>query len=160
MNGHPTPQSSAAAVLRMIQGLHVSRAVYVAAKLEIADLLADGAKSFDDLVRQTHTDPRSLYRVLRLLAALGVFVEVEPKRFALSPLGERLQTGVPCSMHAYAIQLDALGGLRPFDHVLDAVRDGAHRRPRTHEGGIRASLCRRRPSVDARVTGVAAVWNL
>ena len=35
-------QAAGAAVLRMIQGLHISRAVYVAAKLGIADLLADG----------------------------------------------------------------------------------------------------------------------
>ena len=37
-------QAAAATMLRMIQGLHISRAVYVAAKLGISDLLADGPR--------------------------------------------------------------------------------------------------------------------
>lgn len=118
-------QAASSAVLRMmIQGLHVSRAVYVAATLGIADLLAHGRLTSDDLARRTGTHPRSLYRVLRLLAALGVLTESESQWFALSPLGERLQTGVPYSMRAMATHLDDVGGLRPFDEILSAVRSG------------------------------------
>jgi hypothetical protein len=119
-----TVQAASAAVLRMIQGLHVSRAVYIAAKLGIADLLAGGCATSDDLARRTQTHPRSLYRILRLLAALGVLTEPEPRRFGLTPLGERLRAGVPNSMREWATQLDGLGGLRAFDEILTAVRSG------------------------------------
>jgi hypothetical protein len=58
-------QAAAAAVLRMIQGLHISRAVYVAAKLGIADLLAEGPRPASELAKLTKADAPSLYRVLR-----------------------------------------------------------------------------------------------
>ncbi len=117
-------QPAAASVLQMMQGLHISRAVFVAAKLGIADLLKDGPQSSDELARSTQSDPQSLYRILRLLGALGVFPELEPGRFCLSPLGERLRTGVPGSMRAWALLTDALGGLGAFDHILDTVHTG------------------------------------
>ena len=117
--------AASATVLRMLQGLHVSRAIYVAAKLGIPDLLAHGPTTFNELARHTDTRPRSLYRILRLLAALGVLVESETQGFALTPLGECLRTGVPNSLHEWATQLDGLGGLRPFDEILTAVRSGA-----------------------------------
>jgi O-methyltransferase domain/Dimerisation domain len=133
-------QAAGAAVLRMIQGLHVSRAVYVAAKLGIADLLADGSAASDDLARRTGTHPQSLYRILRLLAALDVLRESEPRCFALTPLGERLRTGVPNSMRQWAIQLDALGGLRSFDEILTAVRSGSPALPHVLGGDAFAYL--------------------
>src|SRR5580692_12409680 len=75
----PTEPERAAAttMLRLIWGIHSSRAVYAAAKLGIADLLADGPARCEDLARATGTHSPSLYRVLRLLAALDVFEEVE-----------------------------------------------------------------------------------
>ena len=85
-------------VLRMIQGLIVSRAVYVAATLGIADLLEESSRPADELARLTDIHPSSLYRILRLLTALGIFTEPEPGSFGLSPLGERLRTGVPGSL--------------------------------------------------------------
>jgi hypothetical protein len=117
-------QAAAMAVLRMIQGLHVSRAVYVAAKLGIADLLADGPRSSAELARLTKAHAPSLYRVLRVLAALNVLREQPPRQFALTPLGERLRTGVSGSLHYWAILTDQLGGLRPFDRILDTVMSG------------------------------------
>ena len=82
----------------MIQGLIVSRAVYVAAKLGIADLLEESSRPTDELARLTDSHPSSLYRILRLLTTLGIFTEPEPGSFCLSPLGEPLRTGVPGSL--------------------------------------------------------------
>jgi hypothetical protein len=117
-------QAAGAAVLRMIQGLHISRAVYVAAKLGISDLLADGPRPSAELAQLTKAHAPSLYRVLRLLAALNVLREQPPGQFALTLLGERLQTGVPGSLRNWAMLTDQLGGLRPFDRILDTVMSG------------------------------------
>jgi SAM-dependent methyltransferase len=117
-------QAAAAAVLRMIQGIHVSRAVYVAAELGIADLLAGGPRDAADLAQATKTHEPSLYRILRLLAALGLFTEVRPARFQLTALGERLRTDVPASVRAWALLIDTLGGVRCFEHILHTVRTG------------------------------------
>ena len=117
-------RAAAAAMLPMIWGIHISRAVYVAAELGIADLLADGPVSSTELARATRTHEPSLYRVLRLLAALGVLDTVEPRSFGLTALGDRLRSDAPACVRSWAIFLEALGGVRPFEHILDTVRTG------------------------------------
>src|SRR5580704_16695537 len=117
-------RAAAAAMLRMIWGIHSSRAIYVAAKLGIADLLADGPVSSQELALATGAHEPSLYRVLRLLAALGVFKEAEPRSFGLTVLGDRLRSDAPAGMRSWAIFLEAIGGVQPFEHILDTVRTG------------------------------------
>jgi hypothetical protein len=124
--GRPTDSERAAAVtlLPSIWGTHISRSVYAVAELGIADLLANGPASSSALALNTGTHEPSLYRVLRLLAAIGVFTEVEPRVFSLTVLGERLRSGVPAGMRSWATFLEALGGVRPFEHILETVRTG------------------------------------
>jgi hypothetical protein len=117
-------RAAATALLRMIWGTHISRAVYVAAELGVADLLADGALSAGELARRTGTHEQSLYRVLRLLAALGVFDEDEPGAFRLTIIGDRLRTGAPAGLRSWATFLDAIGAIRGFEHILETVRTG------------------------------------
>lgn len=59
----------------LINGYRVSQAIHAAGALGIADRLADGPVASDDLAAATSSDPRSLYRLLRLLAAVGIFRE-------------------------------------------------------------------------------------
>ena len=87
-----------ATLLQMMTGYWVSQAVYVAAKLGIADLLADGPVGCEDLAAATDTHARSLRRVLRALASVGVFTEASPGSFTLTPLAELLRTETPGSM--------------------------------------------------------------
>jgi hypothetical protein len=63
----------------------VSQAIYVAAELGIADLLADSPQTVDELASAAGAHAPSLYRILRLLASEGVFAEAEDGRFALTP---------------------------------------------------------------------------
>ena len=66
-----------AQLMQLVSGAFVSAAVYSAAKLGIADLLADGPMTSAKLAEETGTDELSLYRLLRSLASVGAFVEVE-----------------------------------------------------------------------------------
>jgi hypothetical protein len=117
-------RAAAPALLRMIWGIHISRCVYAAAELRIADLLANGPMSSGELATATHTHEPSLYRVLRALAALGVFEEHDARRFTLTVVGERLGTGAPAGMRSWAVFLEALGGVRPFGHILETITTG------------------------------------
>jgi hypothetical protein len=63
--------SSAAAMLHLIMGFRVSRTIFVAAKLGLADLLQDGPRTSEQLARTTGTHAPSLYRVLRALVSIG-----------------------------------------------------------------------------------------
>jgi hypothetical protein len=124
--GEPTEEERAAAaeVLRMIWGIHISRAVYVAAELGLADRLAGGPMTSADLANDTQTHEPSLYRVLRVLASLGVLAEEADRSFALTLLGERLRTDVPASMRSWAMLVESLGGVRAFEPIIETVRTG------------------------------------
>src|SRR3982751_1122921 len=90
------------AMLQMISGFWISRAIYIAAKLGIPDHLRDGHKTADELAAATGTHASSLYRVMRALASCGVFAEDEKSGFALTPLSETLRTDAPGSLRAFA----------------------------------------------------------
>lgn len=81
-------------------GHYVSRALELAARLGVADLLAGGARRAEGLAAETKTDAAALRRVLRLLASVGVFEEQEDGAFALTELGALLQRDVPGSARA------------------------------------------------------------
>ncbi len=111
------------ALLQLVTGYWVSQAIYVAAKLGIADLLKDGPKNDGELAKATGTHGRSLYRLLRALASVGVFAEAEDGRFGLTPLGECLQTGIPGSVRAITIN-HGERLYRPWGELLHSVRTG------------------------------------
>ncbi len=117
-------RDAAATLLRMIWGTHISRAVYVAAELRIADLLADGPLNSNELARRTCSHEPSLYRILRLLAALGVFAQDDSGTFSLTVVGDRLRTEAPAGLRSWATFLDAIDAIRGFEHILDTVRTG------------------------------------
>src|SRR5262247_2934212 len=91
------------AMLQLITGFWVSRAIYVAAKLGLADLVKDGPKTADELARLTGSHAPSLYRVLRALASAGVFAEDGRGRFAQTSLSETLGSDAPGSLRALAM---------------------------------------------------------
>ena len=93
----PPENSPAVALLQMIDGFFVSQALHVVAKLGLADQLAKGPKNVDVLASSAGVDSGMLYRLLRALASVNVFTEVEPRSFALTPMGAYLRTDAPGS---------------------------------------------------------------
>jgi SAM-dependent methyltransferase len=85
---------------QMAIGHYVSRALDLAARLGVADLLAAGPRPVAELAAKTQTDAAALRRVLRLLVSVGVFSEPERETFGLTPVGELLRGDVPGSARA------------------------------------------------------------
>jgi hypothetical protein len=90
------------ALLQLASGSWIGRAISVAAKLGIADLLSEGPRDCDDLSRAVGVHSATLYRLLRALASVGVFAEAEDGRFGLTPLADCLRTDTQTSIRAYA----------------------------------------------------------
>src|SRR6266446_5280127 len=88
---------------QMLTGYWITQALYVAAKLGVADLVKDGPRTAEHLASTTQTQPRALYRLLRALASVGVFGEDDQHRFSLTPLAECLRSDVPGSQRSSAI---------------------------------------------------------
>lgn len=108
----------------MLDGFRQTQMVFVAAKLRLADHLANGPKSIAELARLTGTHEDSLYRMLRLLSGYGVFAEEAGKRFRLTPAAGFLRAGVPGSMHAMAEMAGEEVYWRPWGALLHSIRTG------------------------------------
>jgi O-methyltransferase domain/Dimerisation domain len=107
----------------LIFGYCNSQCIYVAAKLGIADLLASGPVSVDELAQKTNTHRPSLFRLLRALASLGIFAEEPGQRFALTPAAEPLRRDVPGSQWAMAVMMGE-EHYRVWGELMYSVRTG------------------------------------
>jgi hypothetical protein len=105
-------------------GHYVSRALYLAAKLGLADLLKDGPRDARALAAASGTHAPSLNRVLRLLASVGLFEELEGGRFALTPTGDMLRSDVPGSMRASVMLFAGVGIQDSWKELEYCVRTG------------------------------------
>jgi O-methyltransferase domain/Dimerisation domain len=112
-------------MLQMIQGFWVSRAIYLAAKLGIPDLLKGGPQSSQDLALASGTHAPSLYRLLRALDSVGVFAEDSEGRFTLTALGATLRSDVPGSLRFFAIEELGENHYPAWEKVLHSVQTGA-----------------------------------
>jgi hypothetical protein len=110
--------------MKLTTGHWITQGIYVAAKLGIADLLQEGPLSSGDLAQATDANPRALYRLLRALASVGVFVEGTDGRFALTPMAECLQTDTPGSMRAWVLFTGEPYAFQPWGELLHSVRTG------------------------------------
>jgi hypothetical protein len=82
-------------MIRMGTGYWLSTLVYTAAKIGLADHLAEGRRSAADLAGPTGTNPRALHRFLRTLASFGVLTQNDDGTFALTELGATLKKNAP-----------------------------------------------------------------
>lgn len=120
MDGTASPRST---LHQMINGYQVSQALHVAATLGIPNLLTHGPRSVNDLAEATGTHAPTLYRLLRALAGIGVFVEVD-EGFGSTPLSEHLRTDIPGSIGAWAVNMGQLHHWNSWGHLLDSVKSG------------------------------------
>lgn len=88
------------AILQIIGGYWISRMLYVATNLGIADLIDERPRPASELADATGVHPRALYRVLRALAGVGLFTEDEAGNFHLTPIGHTMCRNAPDSMRA------------------------------------------------------------
>jgi hypothetical protein len=122
--GEETGAPPADEMFRMISGFWVSRAVFAAARLGIADHLENGPRTAEELAPPTGTHAPSLYRLLRALADAGVFEEDGQQRFRLTPLGETLRTDAPGSLRDFAITMLGMDHYQAWEHLVHSVTTG------------------------------------
>jgi O-methyltransferase domain/Dimerisation domain len=120
----PTRSSSSWQMTRFIWGAMPVQAISTAAKLGIADLLADQPKAAEDLAQATKTDAAALRRLLRTLTSLTIFAEDADGRFLNTPLSDTLRRDHPESVRALAILWGAPFFWRPWGELCAAVTTG------------------------------------
>jgi hypothetical protein len=119
-----TTQSPDESLLTLSMGIWTGSALSAAAALGIADQLASGPKTRDELAAATRTHARSLYRVLRALASLGVFAERPDGRFENTPASEKLRSDLPGSLRDYIIFIGQPWHVAAYGELMHSIRTG------------------------------------
>lgn len=126
----PAPPAPAV-LMQIIASSWVTQLVGAFARYSLADKLADGPKTAEELAAGTNLHAPTLYRALRALAGVQVITQDADNRFGLTPVSELLRSDVPGSMRGLAILINheshwnAWGkidfsletGLPAFDHI-------------------------------------------
>ena len=111
-------------LMRLINGYQVSQALHVAATLGVADHLKDGPKPCHAVAEACGAQPLSLYRLLRALAAVGIFHESDNKEFSLTPLGVCLTSDGRGSTRNYARWIGQRGQWGSWGNLLQSIKSG------------------------------------
>jgi len=114
----------AAVLLRMTFAFVTSQVLYVPAELGIADHLAHGALSAQELASKIGAHPDSLARLLQALVAFGVLKREGEEQFGLTPTGDFLRTDVAGSLRSTVRFLVGPWDWRAFEQLSHSVRTG------------------------------------
>jgi len=110
--------------MQVATGYMASSSLYAAITLNVADHLASGPKTMAELAKASGANEDALYRVLRLLASLGIFDEVAPRKFALTPASELLRKDVPGSLRGMAVFLPDPFHYRVYSEIMHSMTTG------------------------------------
>ncbi|MFL6145687.1 MAG: methyltransferase [Labedaea sp.] len=110
-------------VLGMLSASVPAQCCYALAKLGVPDLLAGGPRPVAELAAECGADSRVLHRMLRALAALGLFRHAGPDGYALTSAGELLRADVPGSLRQTAI-MHGEAVFRSFAEIMHTVHTG------------------------------------
>ena len=102
-----------------------SRALYVATRLSVADALGEADKSTAALADELQLHEDHLFRLLRMLAALGIFEQTGPRIFRNNKTSQHLRADHPQSVRAMILMHNSPEMTAPWLEPLEAaLRDG------------------------------------
>lgn len=112
------------AFMQLLFGKQLTFSLSGVARLGVADHMDGTARPVEEIAADCGAHPPSLYRVMRMLAAFGVFREGPPRHFALTPVGELLKTGAPGSLRYMAMMFGEEFSTRAYEHIAGSLRTG------------------------------------
>jgi hypothetical protein len=119
-------------MVQLLNAQILAQALYIAAQLGIADLLADGPRRVDALAGATGAHGPSLHRLLRMLAGEGVVRELRDGEFDLTALGDTLRSDGPNSVLDRALYLAAPEVWAAWDQMRQSIMTGEAAFERLH----------------------------
>ena len=111
-------------------GYWLSKALFCAAKANVADRLKAGPKHVDDLASAAEVDSENLYRVLRALASVGIFEEAGEGVMRLTPKAEYLREDHPQSIKHFALMVgdDLFEAWCDLEHAVQTGQSAVEKR--------------------------------
>ena len=115
---------------QLLFGKHITYCLSGVARLGVADHMNATPKAIEEIAGKTGAHAPSLYRVMRLLASIGVFKEEQGKRFTLTPAGELLKSDTPGTVRCFAMMFGDEWTTRAYEHFTNCLRTGQNGGPR------------------------------
>lgn len=117
-------------MMQMTSGYWISKSLYCAAKANVADNLSNGPQPLSVLAEKSNTEPDRLFRILRALAAVGIFKEIESQVFELTPKAEYLKSDHPESLKNTVLMLndDLFEAWCDLDHAVSTRESAVDKR--------------------------------
>jgi len=102
-----------------------SRVLHVAVRLDIASVLGDEHLAVDVIAARVSAQADAIYRLLRMLAAMGIFEEVSPRVFKNNALSDYLREDNPKNVRAMILMHNSLEMSQPwYEQLEQGVRSG------------------------------------
>lgn len=124
MSDHFNADADDAFAISQLMFPTVALCISVAAQHGLAEVLADGPLSIDEIAKKTKTDPIALGKVLRLLTEEGLFREVQPDVFENTALSSLLRRNHPRSQYAMARLVGSPWLWASWGKLADALATG------------------------------------
>jgi O-methyltransferase domain len=110
--------------MQLLFGKQIAYSLAAVARLGVADHMSDDFTSVDEIAKKVTANPAALFRVMRMLAGVGVFEEASGQRFALTPVGELLKSDAPGSLRYPAMFFGDAWSTRAYQYIADCIRTG------------------------------------
>ncbi|MEV0804794.1 methyltransferase [Micromonospora sp. NPDC050200] len=140
----------------MAHSLGVTAALVAAAKLGIADAIAEEPVHADDLAKRVQAHPEALRQLMRALVTRGVFEEVSDHVYGHTPLSVALRADTPGSRRPWVLLAGAAFSWQVWSKLDDAVRTGASVFPDLYGKDMFAHLSEDEPELSALFDRAAA----
>jgi orsellinic acid C2-O-methyltransferase len=123
-----------AQIQEMVSGFWKTRAIHAAVRLGLADLMGSGPRSAADLAARCDANADAVYRLLRALVSIGICLDADGGRFALTPLGDALRSDSPRSIRGMVLHLSEMMW-NSWSHLDESVRTGKTARELSGQSG-------------------------
>ena len=135
------PSAANIQIMQLTSASWASRCLHVVAELGVADALGEQPQSTEALAKATSTQPRALYRVLRLLASLGIF-EWKDGSWHHTEASRFLRSDHPGSLRDYVRMLGLPVFWDAFSDLEHSLRTGESAFTKRHTEGVFAYLAK------------------
>ncbi len=126
----PEELSPPAIVMQMITGHWVSQLLGSLCRLGIPDALAEQPLTSATIAKKCSSNPDATHRILRAATGLGLFKEIRPGTFELTPLGNVLKSNTPGSLRDFSIAETDHAHWVAWGRLIDAAKTGECAAPR------------------------------
>jgi hypothetical protein len=111
-------------LMQLSMGMGITAALQPIVRIGVPDVLANGPLPVSEIAAKTDSNADALYRVMRLLASVGVFAELPGKTFALASVSELLRSDVPGSMRDMVLWVSNPFHFKVWSEMAHSIKTG------------------------------------